>query len=142
MLSCGIPISSSRWTSTLAARSLKNSCMPVTSSCMHKSDSGQRACRLMITASHTIPQLCTAIQANIDALCRPISLVWLGTGTLTLIKHFLPESPAVKEGSQRLGVANGGTSCEGRKEVRRLGVANGETWPRPSPQVKTDNMFS
>ena len=30
---------------------------------------------------------------------------------------------------------------EERKEIRRLGVANGETWPGPSPQVKTNNMF-
>ena len=28
------------------------------------------------------------------------------------------------------------------KEVRRLGVAKGEAWPRPCPQVKTNNMFS
>ena len=38
---------------------------------------------------------------------------------------------------------HGGCTVSGeKKEVRRLGVANGETWPRPSPQVKTNNMFS
>ena len=42
--------------------------------------------------------------------------------------------------TRQLGKA-GYSQVEG-KEVRRLGVANGETWPWPSPQVKTNKMIS